>query len=264
MTFVSRLNSCTADAVSDLVSPLLQCLVFTLRDRLGVAQRVGGHRSVGVITQDVHINLGAGEATSLLTKTQYLLWLEIQGQSGAIAVTIRAALTPLIQKRCIEIQKFCKSIPKSRPGCVADKARLEIERVGELAGCQHTALAIKQPATDRGTGHQTDAILIGQLPESGPFKQLHPDEATHHGAAEEHHQNQQNQGLLSKTGMTRRRGSGHLSLPRQKTAEILQSSFNSLQCLHQSKPFIRLALLMVLLLHVDTDGHHGIAQTWTD
>ena len=103
---------------------------------------------MGVVAQDVHIHLGTPQAQGLFAEAQHLLRLQIQGQGGAIAVPIRPVLTALIEQIRVQFQQPCQTIAKIRPSGFADQTRLEIERIGEAAGGQHTALAIQETAAD--------------------------------------------------------------------------------------------------------------------
>ena len=209
MALVSRFNTGATNAVADLVSLLRQDFEFAFRDRLGVAEGMGRQGSIGIGAQDVDIHLGTPQPQGLFPEAQHLFRLEIEGQRGAVTIPIQALLPSLVEQIRLQAQQPCQAIPQIRPVVIADQTRLKVQGVSEFAGGQHPAFAIKQPTANGRAGHQTDAIFIRQFTKARPLQQLHPDQAADHGAAEQQHQHQQHQGLLTQTGLTLLDGTGH-------------------------------------------------------
>ena len=97
MTLIGRFHPDPADPIADLVPLRLQGLEFRFRDRLGVAEGMGGQRPMRVEAKNVHIHLGTPQGLRLFAESQHLLRLEIQHQGGAIAITVEATIPSRIQ-----------------------------------------------------------------------------------------------------------------------------------------------------------------------
>ena len=133
---------------------------------------------------------------------EHLLRLEISRQIDAIAITGFAATASLIELSRIKIQELRQTISQVRPGRIVHQARLHVQGIGQLAGCQHPPFAIEQTTTRGGTGHQADAILIRQLAVALALQHLQPHQTGDHRCAHQKDKGKQHQRLLTQTALT--------------------------------------------------------------
>ena len=97
MRLVGRLDADATNSIANLVTPISQCFVFLLSDRLGVSEGMGCQRSVGIGAKNIHVHLGSLQSEGLLAETKHLLGAEFAGQIDAVAIPIRPRLAATIQ-----------------------------------------------------------------------------------------------------------------------------------------------------------------------